>query len=100
MTIAKPLDGVARLATAVLFAVGVGVAMLGSAHAGEWHNGQWGHWGWNHGVRVFIVEPYPYGYYAPPPVVYAPPPPPPPAVYYAPPPVVVGPSFGVFVGVH
>ena len=92
------------------FAIGFGAAAISPAfadshdghHEGhdghEWHNGHWGYWGWHNGVRVFIVEPYPYGYYAPPPpppVYYAPPPPPP--VYYAPPPVVVGPSFGIFI---
>jgi len=89
---------VGRIALATLLSVGVVAATLSLAHAGEWHDGHWGHWESKHGARVFIVEPYPYGYYAPPPVVYYAPPPPP--VYYAPPLVVVGPSFGVVIGVH
>jgi hypothetical protein len=87
----------ATLLGAVL-ALGIGTAVISPAHA-EWHNGQWGHWGWHKGVWVFVAEPYPYGYY---PYGYAPPPPPPP-VYYAPPPpppVVVGPSFGISIGIH
>jgi len=96
---AKLRHVVGRTVLATLISLGVVAASLSLAHAGEWHNGHWGHWGWAHGVRVFVIEPYPYGYYAPPPAYYPPPPPP---VYYAPPPppMIIGPSFGVFVGVH
>jgi len=86
-----------RVAVGVVLAVGIGSAAVSPAHA-DWYNGQWGHWGWRHGVRVFFVEPYPYGYY-PDGYSYAPPPPPP-AYYPPPPPVVVGPSFGIVIGVH
>src|SRR5579864_9658514 len=51
-----------RVAVGVVLAVGIGSAAVSPAHA-DWYNGQWGHWGWRHGVRVFFVEPYPYGYY-------------------------------------
>jgi len=88
---------VSRTVLAVLLSLGAVASTLSLAHAEEWYRGQWGHWEWHRGVRVFIVEPYPYGYYVSPPTVYAPPPPP---VYYAPPPVVVGPSFGIVIGVH
>jgi len=97
MMIAKLWRTAGHIAAGAVLVIGISSAMVSPAHA-EWHNGQWGHWGWSHGVRVFFVEPYPYGYY-PGGYSYAPPPPP---VYYAPPPppVVVGPSFGVVIRVH
>ena len=99
MRVAKLGRLLCQAAAAAVLIVGMTAAMTPAAHA-EWYQGRWGHWSWHHGLHVFVVDPYPYGYgYYPYGYSYAPPPPPP--VYYAPPPpVVVGPSFGVFVGIH